>query len=234
MAFDVAELLDAGRTLRPAAEGIVSALPADAPPGEYDGFAHLYDTIVGTDLYHRIMWGNRAAHYRELAERAVAHGCGPYLDAGCGSAVFTASAYARANRPLVLVDLSVGMLAAAERRLREAGGAASAVRIQADLFDLPFRARSFDSVMSMGVLHLFDDATGLLARLRELLAPGGKLFFSSLVNDTPRATRYMAMLHRKGHIARPRSFAEVRAMAEASGARVDAERRGSMAYLSLS
>jgi hypothetical protein len=106
-------LLAAGRTLRPAGNGVISALPADDEGAPYDRKAAVYDRVVGARAYNRVVWGTSIAAYREFACEALASGTGPMLHAGCGSAVFTAGVYRRASRPLVLVDRSVGILARA-------------------------------------------------------------------------------------------------------------------------
>ena len=228
--MDAALLLPAC-PVRPLGTGALSALPEGAPAGHYDGFARLYDRVVGSACYNRLLWGTDPADYRAFAVRAVTDGAGPLLDAGCGSAAFTAAAYAATARPVVLVDRSAGMLAAAGRRIAAAGGPALP-RVQADLFDLPFRPRAFGTVLSMGMLHLFDDAEALVGNLRAALAPGGRLFLTALVAATPVGRRYLAALHRAGEVARPRTFAQTRALvARATGVRVEAVRRGSMAYL---
>ena len=90
-------------------------------------------------------------------ERALKSGEGPFLDVGSGSAVFAAEAYARASRPLVLVDRSIGMLQAARDRIAKLAGGALPDRItllQVDAIDLSFRSgsslhdESFPKIMS--------------------------------------------------------------------------------------
>ena len=86
----------------------------------YDRKAAVYDRVVGARAYNRVIWGTSTTAYRKFASEALASGTGPMLDAGCGSAVFTAGVYRRASRPLVLVDRSIGMLVRAHGAL---GGA---------------------------------------------------------------------------------------------------------------
>src|SRR5215218_6533602 len=93
---DPASLLVAGRALRSAGNGVVSALSADDAGAPYDRKAAVYDRVVGTRAYNRLVWGTSTAAYREFACEALASGTGPMLDAGCGSAVFTAGVYRRA------------------------------------------------------------------------------------------------------------------------------------------
>jgi hypothetical protein len=138
----------AGRTLRPAGNGVVSALPTDDAGAPYDRKAAVYDRVVGARAYNRVVWGTSTAAYREFASEALASGSGPMLDAGCGSALFTAGVYRRASRPLVLVDRSVGMLVRASGRLQ----GVPAGFVQADLSDLPFAPGCFTTVGGFGTL----------------------------------------------------------------------------------
>src|SRR4051794_4118275 len=108
-----------GRALRPVAGGeVASVLAVDEARGAYDRHAAIYDRLIGTRSYNRIVWGADVADYRSFAAEATDTATGPLLDAGCGTAVFSEAAYQEANRPLALVDRSLGMLARAADRLR--------------------------------------------------------------------------------------------------------------------
>lgn len=215
-----------------------SVLPEGTAPGSYNGRARLYDAIVGNMLYNRLLWGARTDSYRAFARRALADVSGPLLDAGSGSAVFTSEAHAASDRSVVLVDRSIGMLNAAQERISDAEGGAFPDRIalvQADLFDLPFRSAVFSTVLSMGVLHLFENATELTQALLRPIAPGGCLYLTSLVTDRALGRRYLTALHRAGEVAQPRSFAETRAAVEAASEsnEVEAWREGNMAFFAI-
>jgi SAM-dependent methyltransferase len=199
-------LLD-GVELRPVGDGVWSVLPADAPGQVYDRRAAAYDFVVGSRLYNRLLWGSSPQAYGAFADRAVFSGSGPLLDAGCGSLVFTAAVYARTDRPLVLVDRSIGMLRAARTRLHRAvdGRSDGVVLLQADLRRLPFKPRAFSTVLCMGMLHLFDDVSQAVFALAELAEPGGHLFLTSLVAETRIGKGYLSVLHRAGEVATPRT-----------------------------
>lgn len=227
------EVVQSGRTLRDVGEGILSTLGPDNSGSPYDRAAAIYDGLVGNGLYNRVVWGSSPLSYGAFAEAAVANGSGPLLDVGCGSAVFTTSAYRRTDRRLVLVDRSLGMLSRAAQRLRigdEDSG--RIVLVQADLFDLPFRQQSFATVTCFGLLHLFDDAAAVLAGLRAQLAPIGSLFATSLVGETAIGRRALGLLHRAGEAAPPRSEEELAtAVRDVLGQAVVSRREGSMAFL---
>lgn len=200
----------------------------------YDRRAAAYDLVVGSRLYNRVMWGSSPRAYAAFAERAVRSGDGPLLDAGCGSLVFTADAYARAARPLVLVDRSAGMLRAARARLaRAAGGRArDPVFMKADLRHLPFRSTAFSTVVCMGMLHLFDDAAGIVSALLRVARPDGQVFLTSLVAETAIGTRYLSLLHRSGEVAVPRTRDRLRSELDAAaGGGIEMTVEGSMAFI---
>ena len=207
------DLLCDSRALRAVDDRVWSVLPAGAPGQRYDGRARAYDAVVGSRLYNRLLWGSSPRAYSAFAARALASGSGPLLDAGCGSLVFTAEVYARAARPIVLVDQSIGMLRAARARLRRAtalrgssrGALDDIVLLQGDILQLPCRDASFDAVICMGMLHLFDEARAIVAALSNAARPGGGLFLTSLIAETRIGRRYLSLLHRAGEVAAPRT-----------------------------
>lgn len=221
-------LLAPRRELRAARSQVLSALPADEEDGPYDRHAALYDRLIGNRLYNRLVWGATPADYEAFAAEAVAVGDGPFLDAGCGTLVFTAAAYRRASRPLVLVDLSLGMLDRARTRIN----GARATLVQADLLHLPFRLNRFAAVACFGTLHVLDDPWAAVVALRDQVAPGGRLFASMLVSDRAVGRAYLAALSRRGEVGPPRRVAELATAARTIiGPSVDVRCTGSMAWL---
>ena len=90
------------------------------------------------------------------------------LDAGCGKGRF-ADVLARWGARVIGADLSRAVESAAAN-VRDRHHAAF---VQADLRALPFRPRSFDVIVSVGVLHHTPSTYGTLRRLVPLLKPGG-------------------------------------------------------------
>lgn len=235
----VSPLIRAGYSLREAGRDIFSTLPEEVPSGSYDGRARLYDAVVGTMLYNRLLWGASTRNYRAFARYALASETGPFLDAGSGSAVFTDQAYAESQRPIILADRSIGMLGAAKKRISVAAGSGQLDRIafiQADLFDFPFRRSSFSTVLSMGMLHLFENAGELIRELLYSVADGGRLYLTSLVADRVVGRKYLSLLHKMGEVAAPRSFQELGTLIEAAteNSRVETRLEGNMAYFIVS
>jgi SAM-dependent methyltransferase len=215
--------------------GIFSVLPDDTPGQRYDSRARAYDRMIGSRLYNRVFWGSAPDEYRAFARQAIeSSSSGWLLDAGCGTLLLTAEAYASTpQRPVVALDQSIGMLQRAQERLAGISGGRSqhVVFLQADLLDLPFRAQGFQTVLSMGMLHLFDAVQPLVRALDSLVEPGGQLFLSSLVTNGRFGDRYMRLLHRAGEIAAPRTAEALRrVLLETLGAGTTYSVVGNMSY----
>jgi SAM-dependent methyltransferase len=221
----------------PAGDHVWSALAPEQAGQRYDGRAKAYDALIGNRLYNALAWGTSPASYAGFAQASVRHGLGPLLDAGCGTLVSTAKVHAASGRPTVLVDLSLDMLVAGRDRIRALTGGVPdhLCFLQADLNTLPFRKQAFGAVLNPGMLHLFADFESVTAELARVTAPGGAIFLSSLVNDRWLGARYLALLHKAGEVAAPRSFAQLtgRLGAPASGlaAPIKARREGNMAFV---
>jgi ubiquinone/menaquinone biosynthesis C-methylase UbiE len=219
--------------LRDLGDGLRSAIADGDAGAPYDRHARLYDRLIGNRLYNRALWGTSVADYAAFAAEAVAASDGPLLDAGCGTAVFTADVYAGTEREVVLVDRSVGMLRSAAQRLAPG----TRVRfVQADLLELPFAPHRFATVACHGVLHVLDDPWAALRALCDQVAPGGALYASMLVTDRGGISGpYMHALHRRGEIASMRSADELAAAArELFGDAANVTRTGAMAWLRAS
>jgi SAM-dependent methyltransferase len=97
------------------------------------------------------------------------------LEAGCGVGAQTVTLATRsAGTTIVSVDVAADSLAAARERT-SAAGIANVVFQQADLYALPFRARSFDHVFVCFVLEHLARPREAIAALRTVLRPGGTM-----------------------------------------------------------
>jgi ubiquinone/menaquinone biosynthesis C-methylase UbiE len=215
-------------------EGIFSCLGKAERQSDYDSKVGAYDLVVGNRFYNRIVWGNWPANYRDFCRQALASTPGGiYLDAGCGSLVFTASVYAEAdNKLIVLMDRSLGMLARGRDRIRKLRGSVpDNIRfLQGSIFDLPFREHVFDSVASYGVLHIFDDKTGMLGEMERVKRNSGQLFFSSLVGNNALGRKYLEILKKAGEVAECHSSESLARMLSATPFRYRIDTIGNMAY----
>jgi SAM-dependent methyltransferase len=231
------EVLAEGRDVRMVAEGVYSVLPPGLPSPPYDGRAKLYDRLIGSRAYNRLAWGIEPAAYMAFAKAAADSGEGPLLDAGCGTLVSTARIHAGSARPTVLVDLSIDMLSAARDRLVSIAGRRpdNLVLLQADLRDLPFREQSFGAVLCPGMLHLFEDVESITLELARVARAEARIFASSLVAERRIGRSYLALLHRAGEVARPRSAVDLLSRLHSRGsglaAPVEARTTGSMSFI---
>jgi ubiquinone/menaquinone biosynthesis C-methylase UbiE len=221
--------------LRVAEEGIFSVLQHGAHAHLYDRRAAMYDFVVGTRLYNRLMWGNSPLDYAAFAHSAITSTPdGRLLDAPCGSLLFSARSYLATRRPIIALDQSLAMLRRARRRLIEEAGSlpAHVVLLQGDLSDLPFRPEAFPTILCMNVLHQFEEAATLIPQLKRLLTDEGQLFVTSLVkNRRLIGDLYLDMLYRAGEFIRPRSSVELRELLEKTlKQRLNYRTKGNMAY----
>ncbi len=114
------------------------------------------------------------------------------LDAGCGMGRWSYAAARLGARHVVGFDLHDGVHAA--RRLTRGVGRVSLLK--ANLFALPFRRESFDSIISIGVLHHTGDTNRAIRELCTLLRPGGRLFLQLYESRGEAKDRRMAALLR--------------------------------------
>lgn len=227
----ITDFLGPGRALHDVGDGLLSALEDDERVARYDRQAAAYDRLVGNSVYNRLVWGTSPACYAAFAASSVADSGGPLLDVGCGTALFTAASYRATDRPLVLVDRSLGMLRRAAQRL-DGHGRRRVALVQADVFDLPFQPALFATVACHGLLHIVDDAGQLLRVLRSQAPPAGSIYATSLVAETAIGTRALRVLHRIGEATVPRREDDLATVARQElGDAVQIRREGSMAFL---
>lgn len=105
-------------------------------------------------------------------ERAMEFGCGTGLVTGL---------LAPSVGHVLATDNSAGMLDVLRRKLRELG-IRNVEPLEADLAQrMP--AGPFDFVFSSMTLHHIEDVAGLIARVHEVLAPGGRIAFADLAKE---------------------------------------------------
>lgn len=98
---------------------------------------------------------------------------GRALDLGCGLGGVAEHVAFRTGCRVTGVDRAPGALACARRRTR--GRVPGLDFVASDLGRLGFAAGSFDALLAVDVLYFLPDLEEVLPRLRELLAPGGRL-----------------------------------------------------------
>ncbi len=97
------------------------------------------------------------------------------LEAGCGVGAQTITVARNNPRARIQsVDISASSLKAAKERI-EGAGITNVAFQQADIFDLPFPAASFDQVLVCFVLEHLRDPLAALSCLKAVLKPGGSM-----------------------------------------------------------
>ena len=117
------------------------------------------------------------------------------LEFGCGTGS-TALAHAPFVKHILATDISSKMLEIAEAKA-EASGIENVTfkRVAFDEIDAP--AEGFDAILGLSILHLLDDRNPAIARVHEMLKPGG-IFVSSTacLGDTMKWFKLIAPIGR--------------------------------------
>jgi len=233
------ELMDVvadDRVVRLIEDDIYSVLPNASVPYHYDKRAALYDLVVGTRLYNAVMWGTCPGDYTDFARQALnSSRDDQFLDAGCGSLLFTARTYVESKRRIIAFDQSLAMLRRARQRLMRLSGRVPEhiYLLQADLADLPFRRESFRTVLCLNVLHQFADAAALISNLNDLVIDGGSMYLTSLVSTNRSVGNwYLNALYRSGEFVRPRNERGLKELVDkASTQNISYRVKGNMAFI---
>ncbi|WP_336514177.1 class I SAM-dependent methyltransferase [Pollutibacter soli] len=198
----------------------------------YDTKARLYEFLVSTTWYNKLAWGTSPCDYARFAKQAVEKAEGKIIDVGCGGLTHTARFYSSFKQDLILVDNSKEMLQIARKRMLKNTGIhrSNVSYVLADLFNLPFR-ESFDTLLSFGMLHLFDNKEHYLDCIFKTLKPGGKFFISALTTDRKFSRKYIAFLQKNKEIGIGMSSSAIVAMVNRFASQLDAYTVGSMVFL---
>ena len=89
---------------------IHSSLGKEEMRALYDNKAKLYEKVVSSHLYNKIMWGASPTEYKEFSSKAILESKGIGLDIACGGLIQTAEFYHNTNNQCILLDNSIEML----------------------------------------------------------------------------------------------------------------------------
>jgi len=192
-------------TLRTVEPNIYSVFPDNESGSEYDTqFGFIYDLVACNPLYNRIIWGYPVKIFSQIASEALRSSQAGYvLDIGCGSLAFTAKTYSQCTeRPVVLVDQSIKMLRMAKARLTKQNGyiPENMTFLHADALRLPFKEKTFTTILSENLLHCLDDTSILLKQLKSIVSENGKMYFTTLVRANRFADKYLDALASSGKL----------------------------------
>lgn len=131
---------------------------------------------------------------KDLANKLV-------LDVGCGMGRFMEIA-ANYRSEVIGIDLSYAVDAARKNLSRRS----RCHFIQADIFRLPFKPKTFDAIFSIGVLHHTPDTRAAFMQLPPLLKSGGKLAIWVYGQNTFRPYDYFGRFWRQFTIRLPKKL----------------------------
>lgn len=103
------------------------------------------------------------------------------LEFGCGTGS-TAITHAPYVKHILATDISDKMLDIAQQRAKEAG-VENISFLQGSLDSLELNAESFDAILGLNVLHLLEDVDAAIAKVYEVLKPGGVFVSSTALVD---------------------------------------------------
>lgn len=135
--------------------------------------------------------------YRTKLARTQAH-LTPEMEIfefGCGTGG-TAIAHAPHVRSVRAIDFSTRMLDMARQRATEAG-VGNVTFEQGDITSIAVEPGRYDMVLGLSILHLLKDRQAVIARVYEMLKPGGRFVSSTAcLGDSMRWFGYIAPLGR--------------------------------------
>ena len=135
--------------------------------------------------------GDYGARRRDDALAFLTGPLGEVLDVGCAEGANAVALRARGATRIAGIEIDEGFAAAARDRLDE-------VVVGSAEDDLPWAPASFDTVLCYDVLEHLRDPWAVLARLRELLRPGGRVHIAL---PNARHTSLWVPLVRRGRFA---------------------------------
>ncbi|WP_139982660.1 class I SAM-dependent methyltransferase [Nocardioides litoris] len=156
---------------------------------EDPAWAHVYDWSVEHPRAGGLLWrfGIQSDLQRLYAAtdeiRRLPAGA-RVLDVPCGGGVALRGVGRGQGLEYVAADIAQAMLDRTERAARRRGVADQVQTRLADVGDLPFDDGSFDMVVTFTGLHCFPDPARAVVEMTRVLAPGGVLLGSAVLNDT--------------------------------------------------
>lgn len=193
---------------------IYSVIPESESSNSFDDMATFYDLVICNRYYNRIMWGYNITNYEIITTKALnSSNNGWVLDAGCGSLAFTAKSYINyTERPVVLFDASIKLLKIAKSRIIKLNGniPSNMIFLQADALKLPFKPSLFNTIISLNLIHIFDDITNVISCFKKVLAENGTMTFSTLIKNNRITDKYLDVMLKKTSGVAPKTYDQLR------------------------
>lgn len=231
----LSKLLSKGISLRQVEPHIYSVFQDNEVGNTYDNkFGNFYDWVACNPLYNRLIWGYSIAKFASLTYNALTSskkGC--ILDLGCGSLAFNAQTYAKySERPVVLLDQSLKLLRIAKTRIVKANGNVplNMIFLHADALQLPFEPNSFNTIISLNLLHVLDDLKNLLAGLMNISTKDSSIYFTTLVRGNRLADKYLKVWEDAGEVV-SRDINQLHSIFNEIGMSIEYDIKGNMAFI---
>ena len=203
-------------------------------PNFFDRMARFYDLVICNPFYNRLVWGYSVTSYASFIQQSLKSSSdGWILDAGCGSLAFTAKTYIKySERPVVLLDQSLKLLKIAKSRIIKLNGnvPTNMVFIHGDALQLPFKPESFNTIISLNLLHVLNDLNIAIQEFRNVLRDKGTMSFSTLVKNNRLSDKYFEKFEKAGE-AVARNVDEIQTVFDALGMPVRFNIIGNMAFI---
>jgi ubiquinone/menaquinone biosynthesis C-methylase UbiE len=184
------------------AQNLATSSETEARAGSfYDKIASLYNLTFKFNGYGRSLHQYLRTHPIPLSRNAK------ILDAGCGTGLLTIALLKALDQPvrITAVDLSGSSIVTAKKAVEEKAGRADKVWFtQANVLALPFADKSFDFVVTSGVLEYVPLREGF-GELSRVLKRGGYILHLP-VRPSPVSKMLEVMFRFKAH--HPREVAE--------------------------
>lgn len=139
-----------------------------------------FDTVAATWEDNPLRTALAQAVANAILETVPLAGTERAMEFGCGTGLVT-GLLAPSTGHVLAIDSSPGMLDVLRRKLQQLGIGNVEPR-EADLAQ-QMPAGPFDFVFSSMTLHHIEDVAGLVARVYDALAPGGRIAFADLVTE---------------------------------------------------
>jgi len=233
--IDLQNLLLPNIELRNIEPHIYSVVPENAPSNSFDDMAAFYDLVICNKYYNRIMWGYNISNYAAITTKALnASKDGWVLDAGCGSLAFTADSYVNyRERPIVLFDQSIKLLKIAKSKIIKLNDSipSNMIFLQADALKLPFKPAIFSTIISLNLIHVFDDITNVLASFKNVLTENGTMTLSTLIKNGRITDKYLDVMLKKTSGVAPKTYEQLREYFTKSQLPVTYDDHGNMVFI---
>lgn len=127
------------------------------------------------------------------------------LDFGCGTGLLS-NKIAKSVEEIHGIDISAKMISLAKAKA-DAQHLKNIAYVHATIDDASFKTGTYDVILAFHILHLVDDTSATLQRIKELLKPGGLLISATpCMANKPVFSGVLSILSKVGIVPKIQSF----------------------------